>query len=373
MERVTLPVEEWLPGAITSFIAAIISASIFVIEIKKRNQHHTKFTTKSLEYSSLICIIAACITNIFFTLNEVHGFCSISTFIANTTFIISSVFMGFYQLSRLHYCFANSKIHSNKGYPKWTFIIMIIIGIFIIFLWPITIMGLFDVIYSKCGITSEFEFYYIPVATFLFEHAFIWLNATALLFFSWDIATLLLFYCKIRSFRDVIKDKNEFVYKRVLFILYHIFIVTMFYEMIYVTWMIFVSTLSMLIDTIWVIYLMQMMSLNVVSVCLSLAMFLMMDHNEGAYVNFLKIIYTLKLHWICCSCKSIVKEHLNELDIASQFAKRAKSASMDLSNDQNITPSSIFESSNISTQGPKVTANVMELSVNTTNVSNSLD
>ena len=69
--------------------------------------------------------------------------------------------MGFYQLSRLHYCFANSQIHSDKGYAKWVFIIMYTIGISLsIYL---IVAGELakgsDIFNAKCGINRQFEFY----------------------------------------------------------------------------------------------------------------------------------------------------------------------------------------------------------------------
>ena len=41
--------------------------------------------------------------------------------------------MGLYQISRLFYCFSSSKVHSNKGYPNWVFILMYGVGIGLVF------------------------------------------------------------------------------------------------------------------------------------------------------------------------------------------------------------------------------------------------
>ena len=39
----------------------------------------------------------------------------------------------------------------------------------------------------------------------------------------------------------------------------------------------------------------------------------MMDHNEKQYIKFLKCMYRIRLHWICCCCRHMVIEQLNEL------------------------------------------------------------
>merc|ERR1719356_1716230 len=57
--------------------------------------------------------------------------CSFSTSFLHSILWTQAVFMGFYQISKLYYCFSQNQIYSKKGYPNWLFIIMYIIGIFI--------------------------------------------------------------------------------------------------------------------------------------------------------------------------------------------------------------------------------------------------
>ena len=49
------------------------------------------------------------------------------------------------------------------------------------------------------------------------------------------------------------------------------------------------------------------------SVSITYSMYLMMDHNQTEYVQFLKFLRWFKLHWICCKWRYIVHEQLNEL------------------------------------------------------------
>ena len=112
-EEDSLSPAEWIPGAITYLIATIITFKILTTEIKKRRLSTTKFTTKSLEYLSLICIIAAFMTNLSLSINEINGFCHFATFFGLLCQSMYAGFIGFYQLSRLYYCFSNANIRNN--------------------------------------------------------------------------------------------------------------------------------------------------------------------------------------------------------------------------------------------------------------------
>lgn len=63
-------------------------------------------------------------TSIFWIVRDVTEMCKYSVFIAEFFMGLQVVFMGLYQLSRLHYCFTSSQLHSKKGYPKYAFFIM---------------------------------------------------------------------------------------------------------------------------------------------------------------------------------------------------------------------------------------------------------
>ena len=65
--------------------------------------------------------------------------------------------MGFYQLSRLYYCFSKNKIYSNKAYPNYLFIIMYIIGILLLFIGILSAWFGYIII-GKCGINNKFQY-----------------------------------------------------------------------------------------------------------------------------------------------------------------------------------------------------------------------
>ena len=62
------------------------------------------------------------------------------------------------------------------------------------------------------------------------------------------------------------------------------------------------------------IYLTAWLANFAVSISLICSMYLMMDHNKGHYLQLLKRLKCMKLHWICCKWRYIVIEQLNELE-----------------------------------------------------------
>merc|ERR1719410_2469322 len=51
------------------------------------------------------------------------------------------------------------------------------------------------------------------------------------------------------------------------------------------------------------------------------SMFLMQRHNENEYHAFLKVLSTLKIHYICCCCKSIISDMLIMDEMVENTAK----------------------------------------------------
>ena len=314
-EIVTWSPEEWMPGTILYIIATITSLKLLMFEVKKRKRMNASFTTKSLQYSSIICMTAAFIVNLIYSINDFYVLCNFISVLAVIALAVQMVFMGFYQLARLHYCFANDKIYSNKGYPNWVFNVMIIIGILLII--HFAIFGMFypdmHPLNIKCGINSKLEFYYIPLQIISAQYYGVWLLVNSLSFLAWDITTVSLYYHKIRYLSSGIKNKDERIYKRVLSILYRVFITTLFYE---ISMFVLTSVLGIVIaltDSIWIIGICSSITVAFCTNAVSISIFLMMDHNKSEYIEFLKIIKKLRLNWLCCGYYYIVDDQLLEL------------------------------------------------------------
>ena len=223
-----------------------------------------------------------------------------------------SLSMGFYQLSRLYYCFANNQIHSDKGYPKWLFNIMYIIGVIICLNYAVSneTMPNFSIFNSKCGINDKFEFYYHSLHIINTKISVFYPITTILCFYAWDLFTLYLYISKIRTFR-MYKDKDPSVYKRIQSILQKIFILTTFYQIAGFFYMLISASLMSVFGVASIIGISIM---AVSSLTFSLSMYLMMDHNRTEYLRFLKILQYLKLNYLCCKWRYFVLEQIEELD-----------------------------------------------------------
>ena len=218
--------------------------------------------------------------------------------------------MGLYQLSRLYYCFSNNQIHSDKGYPLWFFIIMYTIGIVIAALW--IFYHLFfdhaDCFRSNCTINSKLMYQYEPMHPYSASNAIPWYTVCSVLIVFWDISTLCFYIYKIHGFNRLKETENETdptIHKRIMNILYKIFILTVMYQ---VPMMIGVlCTPLILFYNLDALFWFNGFSF---SIGLNLSMYLMMDHNHKEYIKFLKKIQSLRLHFICCKWRYIVRDQL---------------------------------------------------------------
>ena len=156
-EKVIYTPEYWVSWFSASLIGILIHALILFKEIRNRRSSITKFTTKRLKILSISCIINGLIARIFFFTDYLYPFCIFSYVIGWIFYDLQFLSMGYYQLSRLYYCFANDQIHSNKGYPKWLFYIMYTSGI--VFAVNMQFMLMSNVEHHRiCGINNKYEF-----------------------------------------------------------------------------------------------------------------------------------------------------------------------------------------------------------------------
>ena len=304
----------WISLATVTMCFFMISFLIIKNEVKIRTEGTIKFTTKSLEYTSISCIISGFIANILFFLMWFDKLCIFSEWLANIFLYIQFSFMGFYQLSRLYYAFANCQIHSHLGYPKWLFIIMFIFGITIFITYSLSMLFSEFGLHSECGINSNLQYYHQQIhnnhQTLTFWGTFV----SALLYAVWDLLTLSLYMLKIRLFKKYKKSQPS-VYKRISSILYKIAIITLFYD---ITSLIFVAITSVLwtlnsTQSEWFGWIASVIN-RTGPVIFGVSMMLMMDYNRGIYHRFLHFIYGAKLYVCCCCCRFMVLEQLEEID-----------------------------------------------------------
>ena len=137
----------------------IINGYILHKEWIKRKSKKIKFTNKYLQIFSLTSMISGVLYGFFFFVTHFNGLCHFASSIRISCLSFQGLFMGFYQLSRLYYCFSQTKVYSNKGYPNLLFSIMYIIGILLL-LTGILSGWVGYIIIRKCGINNKFEYRY---------------------------------------------------------------------------------------------------------------------------------------------------------------------------------------------------------------------
>ena len=170
---------QWVSESVIGLVVTIINGYLLQKECKKRKSKQVNFTNKSLKIFSIISIICCTLHGCFLFLLPFNGFCHFASPMTVSSTTCQYIFMEYYQLSILYYCFSSAKIYSNKGYPNWLFIIMYI-SITIICFFGVISGWLRDNIFGECGINKKYEYYYKDYTNLniLFRHIF---NVSAVL------------------------------------------------------------------------------------------------------------------------------------------------------------------------------------------------
>lgn len=307
------PFAQWITYLIFCAITSIISLWILVSECRKRRKRSTKSRTKWLKVFSLSCMSFCLASQVSFILQCFPAFCLIFPYIGWIFLILTVWTLGLYQLSRLYYCFAES----NNGYPKWVFMVMIIIGTItsMILISTMPIINEF-VILSKCGYNDEYGLQLVSYPINISNASSIaWdlFLVSAIMSVAWDLLTLVLYILKIRSLihNSIEFDLNQNISKRILFTLRKIIILTLLYQIVGVLSILIFSIFGWIIDFNLIQHINAVLFTSLMPVLLSLSMYLMMEHNQ---THFVKLIKFFRLHWICCKWRMIVIDQLNAME-----------------------------------------------------------
>ena len=119
-------------------------------------KHNTaNYTTKHLKIFALFCISSGGIISLLRIVRHFNIICHIGDFLHTIIGLWQPMFMGFFQLSRLYYCFSSNQVYSNKGYSTFLFVIMFIVGFLIM---STDIFIALNNICLKCGINLHENF-----------------------------------------------------------------------------------------------------------------------------------------------------------------------------------------------------------------------
>ena len=323
-----IPPSAWIFRILLGLFGFAITSRLLRSEIKKRRLPTTHFSSKYLRIASAVCFWCGPISPALLICSVIPGFCMMRFIGSTMTFYTQILFLSFYQLSRLHYCFSNQQLHAKKGYPFWVFILMVIIGIN---LW---ISGLMlhifvDTLPSKCGFTNDISFFYqFRARAIMFdgdswedewmaEMYYSWNFLQSLSGHIWDLVILLLYLFKIWRIGKAHKSKENRVWENVLFILHRIVIITVFYTICSLLVSMLYTTLGMIElseNTVTDSILIELRSSGMIAAYNLLYFFsilLMMDHNTNIYVVFLRFLHRFRLKYICfCCCYKMVDKQM---------------------------------------------------------------
>eukprot|EP01084_Bolivina_argentea_P200131 342270_1 len=123
----------WIISTINCILGMIVHIWLLKKERKKRQSCNILWISKYIQYLPLIVMISGFLNILFTFFMCLPDFCYFGGMCFSITVAFQFVSLGYYQLSRLFYCFSESQIHSKIGYSKLTFIIMISIG-FLVFI-----------------------------------------------------------------------------------------------------------------------------------------------------------------------------------------------------------------------------------------------
>ena len=188
---VSLPLSTWMVPTIFALICFIITCRIQHLEANNRQKQKSLFVSKWLRIWSSLCIKIAPMICIVQSLQYVYGLCHFCEILVSMLNPLQPLAMGYYQLSRIYYCFARDQVYSAKGYPNWLFYVMYIFGA----LWAIylaTFQAISVPLRAQCGFSSSLRFEanvieIIPASiTVLFIPAL-------LVYLLWDLGTLYVF------------------------------------------------------------------------------------------------------------------------------------------------------------------------------------
>ena len=147
-------------------IVFIVNFRLLKIEFGRIASGSDMYITKHLRWTAFISILCGVLFAFFIVVQPIPGFCYISIQLQTSFLVNQLVFLGFYQLCRLYYCFAKSQVHSDKGYPNYLFIIMGTIGV-ILMINAIIFPWFYFPFISECGIKQSNYIFYMQYSSLI--------------------------------------------------------------------------------------------------------------------------------------------------------------------------------------------------------------
>eukprot|EP01084_Bolivina_argentea_P171721 297513_1 len=277
-------------------LSALICIGIFCVEILNRG-HKKNTEPKWLNIWSLTTIIASIFRLLLLFAFTIPTICTIFNLIYYPPHIAINVFLTFYQISRLQYCF-------KQNYSKYCFIFLYFIGVLIICVIYSLRLSTYEVISmgkNGCYIQRDESYAYI-------------LSISIFTYYIWDIFIIILYIYKILNLQTYAEEATHTKIsdvKKINTFLRKILLLTICIEIITFV----CATMAQMSAGSNILYIYS--SIEIVIIVLLL--FLMLEHNIKVYH---KVIHFLTSVNICCCCKKFVystmlTQHKNNQQVIS--------------------------------------------------------
>ena len=291
----------WIPHSVTDSILTCFNCWILTKECIHIRTNNAKYTTKYLKLWGLLCILCGTLSQLFRTMSYIPILCKFIYYIANIFSLSQAVILGFYQLSRLYYCFSENTLYSKNGYPQILFRVMFIIG-FLLLISYVSFSIVDDNTFSICPNDNTL----IPPKSSGSDIQPSWENIIRVIYSLWDFFTLYLYIRKVRMLKESQKKQNQ-VGKRIESLMNRILIITLFYQIcLILSWIISVPLEHYMYDWYQVFGWHLLGAIR--TVLFSFSVSLMLEHNTSRYIKFIKFLKRLKLHILFCCCYRIIMD-----------------------------------------------------------------
>lgn len=296
------PMHEWIIQGSITLIIAVINGLILYKEISKRRSTQILFISKYLKIYPLICMASGISLGIFGTTLYIPGLCYVSWQLFLISVTVQAVSLGFFQLSRLYFCFSRATTKTSQGYPNWVFYSMFGIGSLAISI--VCIASWFMIKTKYCGWNDNMD--YVTKTEIYHPNAIYLVLFTLLTFFIWDWITFILYIAKYCLFKSRNKTKNVQVHTRIRCILMNIIIGTGVYEFCVIVCIISIIITQFAFENYFNAFtkiIMVQITGAFYLCCINYGMLIMQQHNHDEYTRFLRVI-------TCICCGKCLNEEL---------------------------------------------------------------
>eukprot|EP01084_Bolivina_argentea_P008463 15841_1 len=278
---------------IVSFIGMIFLYILFMIEIVTRNRigilNDSSISLKPrkwLNIWSLLTIIFCCVRQTSWAFTYIPQICMYINPVYFPPDGACAIFLTFYQISRLRYCF-------QSDYSKSTFMALYVFGLILLVLRYIhSITGLKSVL-----IDGEYCARDLKISRIKYG---ILKELINLLYYLWDISVLVIYVAKIHKLKKETQTSHQL--QNANAVLHKVVILTLIFEIISLLRIIVIITIYNYLHT-KPSETLAVFTGTITTVTVAVIMSLMMEHHNNIYTK-------LSCCCLCCCCQSFVDKSI---------------------------------------------------------------